>query len=200
VTLTVKETRVGEVVEARTAEFVAQAYELDGAPPFGSLVRVGDGRGDVYGFVCQVSSGSLDAGRRVSARGRSEESEDALFENNPELSSLLRTEFSAIVTGFREGDVLVQRLPAQPPRLHGFVHRCDDEELRRFARRLDFLGTLLGTASRCPIDELVGAALRQSAAVQPDPRGYLVAAGKRLTTLLANDVRRLTTILRCAQQ
>jgi hypothetical protein len=199
VTLVDQSSRVGEVVEARTAEFVAHAYDLDGAPAFGSLVRVGDGRGDVYGFVCQVSSGSLDAGRRVSARGRGEASEDALFENNPELSSLLRTEFSAIVAGFRDADQVVQRLPSQPPRLHGFVHRCDDAELRRFGQRLDFLGTLVNATTRCPVEELVGAALRHAAAVQPDPRAYLIAAGKRLTTLLASDVRRLSTILRCAQ-
>lgn len=199
-TLVERTARVGEIVEARTAEFLAQAYDLDGAPPFGSLVRVGDGQGDIYGFVCQVSSGSLDAGRRVAARGREEPDEAALFRNNPELSSLLRTEFSAIVAGFRDGGRVVQRLPAQPPRLHGFVHRCDDDELRLFGQRLEFLGTLLGTTARCPIDELVGAALRQAAAVQPDPHAYLVAAGKKLTTLLASDVRRLTTILRVAQR
>jgi hypothetical protein len=199
VTLTERAVRVGEVVEARTADFVAQAYTLDGGPPFGSLVRVGDGEGDVYGFVCQVSSGSLDAGRKVSARGQEEPDEHALFQNNPELDALLRTEFAALVAGFRVGDRVVQRLPAHPPRLHGFVYRCDDDELRRFAERHDFLGTLLGAQTRCPIDELVGAALRHAAAVQHDPRSYLVAAGKRLTTLLSSDVRRLSTILRCAQ-
>ncbi len=191
--------RLGEVVEARTADFVAQAYDLDGAPPFGSLVRVGEAGSEIYGFVCQVSSGSLDVGRRVSARGRDEATEDTLFENNPELASLLRTEFSALVAGFRDGDRLLHRLPPSPPRLHGFVHACDDEELRGFTARLDYLSTLATATARCPIDELLGAALRHASRVQPDPRAYLVAAGKALTTLLASDLRRLSTILRCAQ-
>jgi hypothetical protein len=190
-------TRVGEIVEAKTAEFTAQCYRLDGAPPFGSLVRASDGRIDVYGLVCEVSSGSIDAGRRVSARGVDEPDEDALFEHNPELSALLRTELSALVVGYREADRVVQRLPPHPPRLHGFVHRCDPAELRTFGQRLDFLAALLAGAGTT--DELVAATLRQLAAVQGDERAYLVAAGKRLALMLGGDVRRLGAILRAAQ-
>lgn len=190
--------RVGEVVEAKTAEFTAQCYRLNGAPPFGSLVRASDGSVEIYGLVCEVSSGSLDAGRRVSARGSDEPSEDALFEHNPELGALLRTELLALTVGYRDRDRLVQRLPAHPPRLHGFVHRCDASELRRFGERLDFLTTLLGGRGGAA-DELVAAALRQLAVVQPEPRAYLVAAGKRLAVLLGSDVHRLGTILRAAQ-
>jgi hypothetical protein len=191
-------TRVGEVVEARTAQFTAQCYRLDGAPPFGSLVRASDGRVDIYGLVYEVTSGSLDAGRRVSARGADEPNEDALFEHNPELAALLRTELAALVVGYREADRIVQRLPAHPPRLHGFVHRCDPAEVRAFGQRLDFLTALLAGGSG-PTDELVAAALRQLAAVQGDERAYLVAAGKRLATLLGGDVKRLGAILRAAQ-
>jgi hypothetical protein len=191
-------TRVGEVVEARTAQFTAQCYRLDGAPPFGSLVRASDGRIDIYGLVCEVSSGSIDAGRRVAARGADEPSEDALFEHNPELSALLRTELSALVIGYREAERIVQRLPPHPPRLHGFVHRCEPAELRAFGQRLDFLTTLLAPGSG-PTDELIAATLRQLAAVQGDERGYLVAAGKRLASLLGGDVQRLGAILRAAQ-
>jgi len=191
-------TRVGEVVEAKTAEFTAQCYRLDGAPPFGSLVRASDGRVDIYGLVCEVSSGSVDAGRRLSARGADEPDEEALFEHNPELSALLRTELSAMVVGYREVDRIVQRLPPHPPRLHGFVHRCDPAELRQFGQRLDFLTTLLAGGSGSS-DELVAAALRQLAAVQGDERAYLVAAGKRLASLLGGDVQRLGAILRAAQ-
>jgi hypothetical protein len=190
-------TRVGEVVEARTAEFTAQCYRLDGAPPFGSLVRASDGRIDIYGLVCEVSSGSIDAGRRVAARGADEPSEDALFEHNPELSALLRTELRALVVGYREADRIVQRLPSHPPRLHGFVRRCDPAELRDFGQRIDFLSALL--AGGGTTDELVAAALRQLAAVQGDERAYLLAAGKRLATLLGGDVQRLGAILRAAQ-
>jgi hypothetical protein len=200
VTLTEARTRVGEVVEASTVELTAQCYRLDGAPPFGSLVRATEGQREIYAVVARVSTGSLDAGRRVTPRGADERDEAALFEHNPELAALLRTELHALVVGFRdEGGVVLHRLPPHPPRLHGFVHACDASELRAFTERLDYLATLVTTTARVPADELIGATLRQAAAVRDDRRAYLVAAGKRLAAMLGNDVQRLATILRVAQ-
>lgn len=192
--------RVGEVVEASTVELTAQCYRLDGAPPFGSLVRVGDGQLEIFAIVARVSTGSLDAGRRVMPRGAEERDEAALFEHNPELAALLRTELQALIVGFRDaaGGIL-HRLPPHPPRLHGFVNACDGGELRTFTERLDYLAALVSTTARVPSDELIGAALRHAAAVREDPRAYLLAAGKRLALLLASDVQRLGAILRVAQ-
>ena len=194
-------TRVGEVVEASTVELTAQCYRLDGAPPFGSLVRVTDGTREIYAIVARVSTGSLDAGRRVTPRGAEERDEAALFEHNPELAALLRTELHALVVGFRDqAGAVLHRLPPHPPRLHGFVHACDAAELRAFTERLDYLATLASTTARVPADELIGATLRQAAAVRETPRSYLVAAGKHLAGLLGNDIRRLSTILRVARE
>jgi hypothetical protein len=199
-TIAAANARVGEVVEASTVEMTAQCYRLDGAPPFGSLVRVSDGQLEIYAIVARVSTGSLDAGRRVTPRGADERDEAALFEHNPELAALLRTELEALVVGFRDtGARVLHRLPPHPPRLHGFVHACDDGELRNFTERLDYLATLVTTTARVPTDELIGAALRHAAAVRDDKRAYLLAAGKRLALLLGSDVQRLGTILRVAQ-
>jgi hypothetical protein len=201
VTLAETGQRVGEVVEASTVELTAQCYRLDGAPPFGSLVRASDGQREIYAVVARVSTGSLDAGRRVRPRGADEPDEASLFEHNPELAALLRTELHALVVGFRDAaGAVLHRLPPHPPRLHGFVHACDEVELRAFTERLDYLAALASTSAvRVPADELIGATLRQAAAARDDRRGYLVAAGKRLAALLGNDVQRLGTILRVAQ-
>ena len=93
------EIRLGEVVEASTTQIVAQCYELYTSPPLGSLVRCGtsDTTGEdgdaVYGIVYEVSTHSIDPGRRPIARGRDEDDEDAVYEANPQLSRLLSTEF-----------------------------------------------------------------------------------------------------------
>jgi len=200
VTLAESVGRVGEVVEASTVELTAQCYRLDGAPPFGSLVRASDGQREIYAVVARVSTGSLDAGRRVRPRGAEEPDEAALFEHNPELAALLRTELQALIVGFGDAaGAVLHRLPPHPPRLHGFVHACGEAELRAFTERLDYLAALASTTARVPTDELIGATLRQAAAARDDRRGYLVAAGKRLAVLLGNDVPRLATILRVAQ-
>ena len=191
--------RLGEVVQARTADFVGHCYQLDGAPAFGSLVKASDGRTDIFGIVSDVTTGSMDTGRRVSARGVDEATEEDLFTNNPEISMLLKTEFTAITVGFRDGSTIAQRLPATPPRLHGFVFRGDDRDLRLIGAQLDFLGPLLNGGTVSTVDELIGATLRQIGSAQVDPRAFLVAAGKRLAILLENDMRRLATIVRSAQ-
>jgi hypothetical protein len=162
-------------------------------------VRAGDSQIDVYGLVCDVSSGSLDSGRRLGTRGQDEATEEALFEHNPELDALLRTEFRVLIVGYREAGRVIQRLPPNPPRLHGFVHRCDENESREFGQRLDFLSTLLSSRLDGTADELAAASLRQLASARDDARVFVVAAGKRLAVLLGGDMRRLGTILRAAQ-
>ena len=86
--------RVGEVIEASTMEFVAECYELDNAPPLGSLVRVGDGI-ETYGVVHHVATESIDPGRRPIARGREESDVEDVYRKHPQLARLLRTTFRA---------------------------------------------------------------------------------------------------------
>ena len=63
----------GEVVETDSTSFTAQAYGVNGAAPLGSLVRTA-GDGPVYAVVREVSTSSLDPGRRPVALGQNEES------------------------------------------------------------------------------------------------------------------------------
>ena len=63
------ETRLGEVVETSTTGFVAQCYQLYGAPPLGALVRAGRPH-PAYGVVHQVTTQGIDPTRRPVARGQ----------------------------------------------------------------------------------------------------------------------------------
>jgi hypothetical protein len=56
--------RVGEVIEASTAEFTAQCYELYQIPPLGSLVKTKDQSLELYGIVYNAATTSLEPGRR----------------------------------------------------------------------------------------------------------------------------------------
>ena len=185
--------RVAEVVEAASAAFIAQCYALDGAPPLGALVRTGDP--PTYGVVCNVESGPLDAGRRVTARGHGEESEEALYRSNPQLERLLVTRLEARIVGYDRDGAARHGLPSLPPRLHAFVYVCTPEEVRAFTRSFDFLH-LLAAAPSAAGDEVVTACLRRAAAVHPDPEAFLVAAGQALAAEMADDVGRLNILLR----
>jgi hypothetical protein len=187
--------RAGEIIAAGTAVFTAQCYELHRFPPLGGLVKTRDGDIDIFAFVCSAGTQSIEPGRRPIARGRDEASEEAVFTSSPQLEKLLRSEFSALVAGHREGDKLRQYLPPRPARIHSFVYECDAAEVREFGRSPGFLPVLLSAKLDIPGDELLAACLRRMSPAQEDPNAFLVAAGKQLASLLADDLARLMTIL-----
>lgn len=188
--------KIAEVIEASTTEFVAQCYDLDGAPAFGSFVRVRDRAIDIFAVVSEVRTASVDPGRRPLARGQDADDEEQLYRDNPEIRELLRTELTATVVGFREAEEFKHYLPPRPPRIHGFVYQCADAEIEAFTDRLDFLQTLLASPNRVALDELIAAAIRSACQARGGDRAFLIRAGKEVATLLANEVNRLNGILR----
>ena len=187
--------RIAEVVEASTTEFVAQCYELYGLPPLGALVKTGDGQTDLYGVVYNATTSSVEPGRRPIARGKAEPNEEAIFQANPQLAKLLRSEFNAVIVGHRQASKTYQPLPPPPARIHGFVYLCPPEDVRDFSMSFAFLSMLLNTRLQIPVEELTGAALRHMSQAHEDPRRFLVGAGKELAVLLSDDYSRLRTIL-----
>ena len=189
-----KQDRVGEVVEASTAVFTTQCYDLYASPPLGSLVRCGD-EGPVYGIVGEVATRSIDPARHPIPRGRDEETEDGVYLSNPQLSRLLLTEFQSVVVGHQDNGRLLRYLAPLPPRIHSFVYRCGGEELRTFSNSLDFLSILLAA----PIggqDDVIASFLRQASASHPEPERFLIDSGKELAVLLGGQLQRLNTVLR----
>jgi len=183
--------KIAEVVEAGTAQFTAQCYELYDLPPLGSLVRTGD----IFGVVAHAETTGLEPGRRPIARGKEETSEDAVYESSPQLLKLLRSDFTAAVAGYKNGDSIYQYLPPRPARIHGFVYLCQPAEVREFSKDFSFLNILLGASLPLPPEEIIAASLREMSQSQEDPRAFLVAAGKKLADILSNDFLRLKNIL-----
>lgn len=188
--------RLGEVIEAGSAEFVGQSYVLHQAPPLGSLICTNDGEIIIYAITSAARTASVEPGRRPLARGVAEDSEDDLFHNNPELAELLRTEFTAVIVGYRSQGDLYQYLPPRPPHVHSFVYACPPAEAQAFSSHLYFLPTLLQSGHRGSSDEVVAACVREAAGIHSDPRAYLLAAGKELAVLLGAELPRLNSLLR----
>ena len=188
------DSRVGEVVEASTTVFVTQCHALYESPPLGALVRCG-GASSIYGVVAEVSTQSIDPGRRPVAMGAGEESVEAIYERNPQLTRLLSTEFRSIVVGHRADGLLNRYLAPLPSRIHELVYACDGDEVMEFSGSLEFLSLLLSSPFGSP-DDVTASFLRRASLSHPEPRTYLVAAGKEVATLLGRDMQRLNGILR----
>jgi len=196
--------RVGEVIEACSTDFIAQCYELYRSPALGSLVKtrfeVQSAEAEdawLYGIVYQAQTASGDPGRRPIARGKDEENEDDIYRASPQLMKLLKSDFSAVVVGYKSGDQIYQYLPPRPARIHGFVNLCSDQEIKQYSRRFDFINLLLKSRLEIPVEELVAAALRSMAQVYAaEKHAFLVSAGKELAGLLSADYAQLKAILK----
>ena len=187
--------RVGEVIEASTTDFVAQCYELYQSPPLGSLVKTTDLPVEMYGIVYNATTASLEPGRRPIARGKDEASEEEIYRASPQLLKLLRTEFSALVVGYRQNEKLYHYLPPKPARIHSFVYLCPPEEVKEFSQSFDFLNILINARLPVSTDELIAACLRLMCQVYEDRHTFLVAAGKELAILLSGQFNQLKAIL-----
>jgi hypothetical protein len=185
------ENKIAEVIEASTVQFSAQCYELYELPPLGALVKTGD----VYGIVGHAVTEGLEPGRKAIARGKDEATEEAVYQSSPQLTKLLRSEFTSVAVGYKGGNKIYQYMPPQPARIHGFVYLCQTDEVKAFGKSFGFLNILVNATLPVPAEELIAAALRQMAKAQEDSRAFLVAAGKELASLLSTDFNRLKNIL-----
>ena len=186
--------RLGEVVEADTAGFMAQCDRLGEPPALGTLVTARDGDVELYAVVCHAATAGIDPSRTVVALGADEESEEGVYRSHPELAQLLRTDIRALVVGHRHGGRLLQHLPPRPARIHGFVYQAKPEQVREFTETLDFLAYLVRGAPPAS-DDATAACLRLAGQAHPDQRAFLVRAGKALAGLLAQDSQRLHVLL-----
>jgi hypothetical protein len=163
---------------------------------------------ELYAVVAETRTASLEAGGRPIARAHEGVVDAAIYRENPDLEHVLRTEFKAMLVGFRgspsplalggaEGGPIFQHLPPLPPPLHYSVYACTEPEVIAFTERLDFLRTLL-TAPPGLADELAAACARAAAAARGGPAGdaFLLRVGRELAVLLRDDYDRLTAVLR----
>lgn len=147
--------RIGEVIESSTTRFVAGAYQLLHAPPFGALVRARarDDTTIIYGLVYDICTASREPGGRAVVRGRTYTGrnlyDDEIYQEHPDLAEVLQTEFSALTVGFAEHGAIYHYLPPHPPPVHYSVYECSIQELVQFTAACDFFRGCCVPA-RCP--------------------------------------------------
>ena len=185
--------RVGEVIAAHTERIEAQCYELHHAPPLGALLRIGDAP-PVYGVTRAVRHEPLDPSRPLAVRGAALATEDAIYADNPQLSSMLATRFAAVIVGYGVGAEIRAGLPDAPPHLHSFVFPGTPADAATLAGQPQFYKLLLAEATVAS-DLALAALLKRAGPAAGDRRRFLVQAGRMLASELARDTPRLHTIL-----
>ena len=188
--------KIAEIIETSNPEFLAQCYELDGAPALGSMVKTRGRDCDIYAIVYLSATHPIEPNLRVTARGQGSASEADVFKANPQLAKLLCTDFRALVAGYSKGKTVYQYLPPSPAPIYSFVYQCSPEDVRGFTQSLNFLNLLIDSRLQFNTDEIIAAFLRQASLAHASPQDFLVRAGKELAWLLSRDIRRLDSILK----
>lgn len=184
----------GEIVEASTTHLLAQCHRLYTAPSLGDLVRTEEDS-IIFSVVADISTKSIDPGRRPLAMSQGQDTVNDIYNRHPQISRLLSTEISLIVVAHKLEGQLFRYLSPVPPKIHAQVSICQFEEVRELTMSLEFLSVLVTSSVGSP-DDVVAAFLRAASVSHPDPKRFLVDAGKYIATLLAGDVHRLNALLR----
>jgi len=110
---------------------------------------------------------------------------------------MVPVEIAVVNVGYITGGAVYHSLPPRPPLSLDAVQLCDDDTIRRFTARLDFLRLVL-TMKDVPTEELLAASLKHAARCRPreERYGFMVEAGRRLAGLLAHDLPRLQHCLK----
>ena len=190
------EGRVGEVVEATTTSFLTQCYTLYETPSIGSIVRASD-RQPVFGIVSNISTQGIDPSRKPVPRGINAKTEDDVYNSNPQLKHLLRTEFQSIIVGYQAGNEVKFELPPTPPQIYSFVHTCHPDEIE-YVGVSAYLIKALVNANLTATDEVIAACLRSLASIRDNPTEFLINAGQDLIYFFQGDFRRVEYIIKSA--
>lgn len=118
-----------------------------------------------------------------------------LKKEQPQIFSLLKTEWHVAVVAYKQADRCYCGLPPFPPEVHDFVYPLEKEELHEASENVEFL-RMLSSVSGVPADELMAAAVRNAAESRHDNYTYLVQAGQQISKLLRDDYDRLGAVLR----
>ncbi|MDD4352480.1 MAG: hypothetical protein PHU71_05935 [Candidatus Gracilibacteria bacterium] len=163
---------IGEIIETSTRNCIAQSYELDAAPSLGALVKMGE----IYGVVCEVRTLSIDPSRKPQALGNGTKNLAEILAQQPQLKSLLRTEFEIRLVG--------SDLPDRPPALHAQVEEVAGDSLKEDLAYLRYLKDLSGDVIVKHLKLLVG-----------QDEELKLAAAKKISTILMQDLEKLDELL-----
>jgi hypothetical protein len=195
--------RIGEIIETTSIGFIAESFELNSPPPLGSVVAVHVPAGSagkateaaIYAVVTHGQTVGLDPSRRAIRRSTDTVFDKAVYDHNPELSHVLRTEFGAALVGFVADGHLRQHLPSQPPPLHFSVQSVSQEDLRRFTDSFAYFRLLLTVAGPVVPSQVLAAHAREVYHQRGQDRVWLDAAAREIATLLKDDHYALLTVL-----
>jgi len=183
-----------EVIESTLDTLLAQSWDWDSFPEFGSLVQVQSDDHTILGCVISVKTGSMDPLRYPFPY---QKTEAELKKEQPHIFEFLKTTFQVKVLGYEQQEKIYYLLPPKPAKIHRFIHPCPPTLTSDFFSNSDFLYRLFSTQTPIPhFDDLLLAIFNQLANNNQLTNTTINSFCQTFSLLTGNDYRRMKLFLK----
>lgn len=189
-------TAFSEVIESNLHSFLAQSWQWNTFPAFGSLVAIQEKKWTLFGIVHQVQTGSMDPVRYPFPYQKTQEE---LLKEQPQIFEFLKTTFSCVIVGFADKGKISYQLPPEPAHIHAFVSQADADASKQFFFQNNYLHLLFAAPQITNLDELLLAIIRQQANLGILKKDKLSTFMHTYSLLTGNDYRRMKLFLQRVQ-
>jgi hypothetical protein len=182
-----------EIIESSLENWIAQSWQWDQFPIFGSVLIVENEKRKLFAIVHQIQTGSMDSSRQPFAYKKTEEE---LKKEQPQIYEFLRTTFSCLILGYQDNEDVFHALAPKPAKIHSFVRNATDQEISNFFRNSQYLQVLFGHGNKIlNLDELLLALLKSIKQAKQFEQEQLDEFIETFSLLTCNDYRRLKLFL-----
>ncbi len=182
-----------EIIESSLHVWLAQSWQWNCPPDYGSLVTVAQEGRTLIGLVYEVGTGSMDPTRYPFAYQKTQEE---LLREQPQIFEFLKTTFSCLVLGYHHQDRMRYITPSQPATIHSFVHPISDDLNRQFFAHDQYIHRIFGLGNKINnIDELLLALIGQQLENKLMNQEKIMQFMDAYSLLTGNDYRRIKLFL-----
>jgi len=181
-----------EIIDSSLQGWLAQSWQWNQFPQFGSLVMVETKKRTLFGIVHQIQTGSMEPMRYPFPYQKTEEE---LLREQPQIFEFLKTTFSCLAIGYQEKGKMFYLAAPEPPQIHSFVAPMDTDTAKQFLYSERYLHVLFGAAQLFNVDELLLAVLKQHADLNILSTDKVTSFINTYSLLTGNDYRRLKLFL-----
>ncbi|TET36283.1 hypothetical protein E3J61_00785 [Candidatus Dependentiae bacterium] len=182
-----------EIIESSLHTWLAQSWQWNQPPHYGSLVAVQQEKRTLIGLVYEVGTGSMDPTRYPFAYQKTQEE---LLREQPQIFEFLKTTFSCLVLGYHHQDRMRYITPSQPATIHSFVQPISDDLNRQFFAHDQYIHRIFGLGNKINnIDELLLALIGQQMENKLMNQEKIMQFMDTYSLLTGNDYRRIKLFL-----
>lgn len=186
-----------EIIESSLIGWLAQSWQWNTFPTFGSLVTTQAQSRTIFGIVYQIQTGSMDPIRYPFPYQKTEEE---LLQEQPQIFEFLKTTFSCLTLGYREKNTIWYQIAPEPSKIHSFIYPISAELRTEFFCDDQYLHILFGSSHLTNLDELLLALLKNLSDTKILNSNTIERFIETFSLLSGNDYRRLKLFLQRVEQ